>query len=136
MEFFESAFWTGFLWPLIIMIAESVLALIGVREIRVIQHYERAPKHQSSHQERDRNSVQADAAGLERDELIVLGHNAERDQRSHQGGQRGELVKQVTGEIDEIAEDFEQPGAMLRNVVQELEKREYLEEQNEANGQK
>ena len=25
MEFFESAFWTGFLWPLIIMVAESVL---------------------------------------------------------------------------------------------------------------
>jgi len=46
------------------------------------------------------------------------------------------LIKQVTSEIDEIAEDFEQPGTMLRNVVQELEKREYLEEQNEANGQK
>src|SRR5437588_29332 len=28
MEFFESAFWTGFLWPLIIMIAESVLVLV------------------------------------------------------------------------------------------------------------
>src|SRR3954452_5911365 len=30
MEFFESAFWTGFLWPLIIMIAESVLVLVGL----------------------------------------------------------------------------------------------------------
>src|SRR5437764_3998961 len=28
MEFFESAFWTGFLWPLIIMIAESVMVLV------------------------------------------------------------------------------------------------------------
>src|SRR5512135_2141065 len=28
MEFFESAFWTGFLWPLIIMAAESVLLLV------------------------------------------------------------------------------------------------------------
>src|SRR3954447_18041065 len=28
MEFFESAFWTGFLWPLIIMVAESVLVLV------------------------------------------------------------------------------------------------------------
>src|SRR3982075_1925358 len=28
MEFFASAFWTGFLWPLIIMIAESVLLLV------------------------------------------------------------------------------------------------------------
>ena len=28
MEFFESAFWTGFLWPLIIMIAQSVLVLV------------------------------------------------------------------------------------------------------------
>src|SRR3954454_7265731 len=28
MEFFESAFWTGFLWPLIIMIAESLLVLV------------------------------------------------------------------------------------------------------------
>src|SRR5450756_1571034 len=27
-EFFASAFWTGFLWPLIIMIAESVLVLV------------------------------------------------------------------------------------------------------------
>src|SRR6266576_1635257 len=27
-EFFASAFWTGFLWPLIVMIAESVLLLV------------------------------------------------------------------------------------------------------------
>src|SRR6202048_4897939 len=27
-EFFQSAFWTGFLWPLIIIIAESVLLLV------------------------------------------------------------------------------------------------------------
>src|ERR1700756_2912262 len=28
MEFFQTAFWTGFLWPLIIMIAESLLLLV------------------------------------------------------------------------------------------------------------
>jgi NADH-quinone oxidoreductase subunit H len=28
MEFFQSEFWTGFLWPLIIMVAESVLVLV------------------------------------------------------------------------------------------------------------
>src|SRR6201993_548756 len=28
MAFFESAFWTGFLWPLIIMVAESLLLLV------------------------------------------------------------------------------------------------------------
>src|SRR5437016_9658163 len=28
MEFFESAFWTGFLWPLIGMVAASVLLLV------------------------------------------------------------------------------------------------------------
>ncbi|MCL2713468.1 MAG: NADH-quinone oxidoreductase subunit NuoH [Alphaproteobacteria bacterium] len=28
MEFFESAFWTGFLWPLIIIVAESLLVLV------------------------------------------------------------------------------------------------------------
>src|SRR6201992_3181448 len=28
MEFFQTAFWTGFLWPLIIMIAQSVLMLV------------------------------------------------------------------------------------------------------------
>lgn len=27
-EFFASAFWTGFLWPLIIMVAESLLLLV------------------------------------------------------------------------------------------------------------
>ena len=27
-EFFASSFWTGFLWPLIIMVAESVLMLV------------------------------------------------------------------------------------------------------------
>src|SRR5579864_1077 len=27
-EFFESAFWTGFLWPLIVMLAQSVLLLV------------------------------------------------------------------------------------------------------------
>jgi len=28
MEFFESAFWTGFLWPLIIIVAQSLLVLV------------------------------------------------------------------------------------------------------------
>src|SRR5207253_2821110 len=28
MEFFESAFWTGYLWPLIVILAESVLLLV------------------------------------------------------------------------------------------------------------
>src|SRR5271163_5291317 len=27
-EFFASAFWTGFLWPLIVMVAESLLLLV------------------------------------------------------------------------------------------------------------
>ena len=27
-DFFASSFWTGFLWPLIIMVAESVLLLV------------------------------------------------------------------------------------------------------------
>src|SRR6202048_2543528 len=27
-EFFASAFWTGFLWPLIVMVAQSVLLLV------------------------------------------------------------------------------------------------------------
>src|ERR1700755_1828086 len=30
MEFFQTAFWTGFLWPLIIMVAESVLLLVVI----------------------------------------------------------------------------------------------------------
>src|SRR3977135_2107241 len=29
-EFFASAFWTGFLWPLIVMVAQSVLLLVGL----------------------------------------------------------------------------------------------------------
>src|ERR1700756_5840835 len=28
MEFFQTAFWTAFLWPLIIMVAESLLLLV------------------------------------------------------------------------------------------------------------
>src|SRR6266478_8851149 len=28
MEYFASAFWTGFLWPLIVMIAQSLLLLV------------------------------------------------------------------------------------------------------------
>src|ERR1700759_1672149 len=28
MEFFQTAFWTGFLWPLIVMVAESGLLLV------------------------------------------------------------------------------------------------------------
>ena len=27
-EFFASSFWTGFLWPLIVMVAQSVLLLV------------------------------------------------------------------------------------------------------------
>ena len=32
-EFFASAFWTGFLWPLIVMVAQSVLLLVVLIEL-------------------------------------------------------------------------------------------------------
>src|SRR6202166_2219761 len=32
-DFFASGFWTGFLWPLIVMVAESVLLLLAIAYI-------------------------------------------------------------------------------------------------------
>src|ERR1019366_4327361 len=81
------------------------------------------------------NAIQADAGGLEGHEFVVFRHHAERDQYGDQRGQRRKLIEEIAGKIDKIGDDLQNAGAMLRDVVEELEKRKDLEEEDESGGQ-
>src|ERR1019366_9653665 len=81
------------------------------------------------------NAIQADAGGLEGHEFVVFRHHAERDQYGDQRGQRRKLVEEIASKIDKIADDLQNAGAMLRDVVEQLEKRKDLEEEDESGGQ-
>ena len=117
------------------LVAQGVLALIGVGQIGVVQNDQAGREKHAGQQQRQRNAVQAEAAGLERDELVVFGHHSEGDQHGHERGQRRELVEQIAGEIQKILSDFDEAGAMLRDIVQQFEKCEDLEEQNKSDRQ-
>jgi len=118
------------------LIAESVLALIG-RKGDTCHPAPRARPQASVQPSREgqKFGTKLMPPALNATSSLFLVHNAERDQRSTRRP-AGRVDKTNNCEIDEIAEHFEQPGTMLRNVVQELEKREYLESKIEANGQK
>src|ERR1019366_965534 len=81
------------------------------------------------------NAIQADAGGLEGHEFVVFRHHAERDQYGDQRGQRRKLIEEIAGKIDKIGDDLQNAGAMLRDVVEQLEKRKDLEEEDESGSQ-
>ena len=89
------------------LIAQGVLALIGVGQVGVIEHDQARGQQQSGQQQRQGNAIQADAGGLEGDEFVIFRHHAERDQHGHQRGQRRELIEEIAGKIDKIVDDIE-----------------------------
>src|ERR1700722_6670735 len=89
------------------LIAEGVLALIGVRQIGVIQDQQAGSEKDSGQQQRQRNTVQAETAGLERDQLVVFRHHAESNQHRYERGEGRELVKQVASKVHEIESNID-----------------------------
>src|SRR5665213_2092551 len=117
------------------LITQSVLPLIGKRQIRIVQHHKPGSQEHTPQQQRQRDAVEAKSAGLKRDEFVVLGHYAKRDQDGDKGRERRELVEQIAGQIHKIEDDVHGPGPMLRNIVQQFKKCEDLEEHEEPHGE-
>ena len=105
-------------WAALDLIAEGVLALIGVGQVGVVQHQQAARKKNAGQQQRQRDPVQTEATGLERDELVVLRHHSESNEHGHECSERRELVEQIASEIQKIQGDFDDADAMLRDVIQ------------------
>src|SRR5579864_1153616 len=79
------------------LVAQGVLALIGEGQVRIVQNHQTGPEKNAGQQQWQRDAVQAEAAGLEGDEFVVLCHHSESDQHGYESGERRELVEQVAG---------------------------------------
>jgi len=55
------------------LVTQAVLNDVGLGDDRVVENEQRAAQHQGDDQHREREPVEADAAGFERDDLVVLG---------------------------------------------------------------
>ncbi len=114
------------------LVAQGVLALIGEGQVGVVQNQKTGREKNAAEKQRQGNAVQAEAAGLERHELVVLSHYAQRHQHGDERGEGRELVEEVAGQVQEIESDVEQAGPVLRDVVEQFKKREHFEEQYES----
>ena len=113
------------------LVTERVLALVGVREIGAVEEQQSAGKCTTSEEQRNGQAIEADAAGFESDDFVVLAHHADSDQHGDQCAERGELIEQIGNQVTEIVDDDEKGNAMARDVVEKLEEGEGLEKQDE-----
>ncbi len=93
---------------------------------------QRAGEDQTGNQQRKREAIEADAAGLEGGDFIVLAEDAKGDERGDKRGERRELVDEIGNQKAEIVDDDEEGNAVAGDVVEELEEGEGFKEQNEC----
>ena len=76
--------------------------------------------------------MQADAAGLEGGDLVVLGHHAEGDQHGHQHGDRRRVVEELGRQEEQVGEHLRQRDLVTDHVAQQLEEGVDVGHQHEA----
>lgn len=113
------------------LVAEGVLALVGVGEISFVEENHAGGEDESAEEKRDGEAVKADAAGLAGDDFVVLAHDAERDEDGDESGERGEVVEEEGSEEAEIVDDDEEGNAVAGDVVEQFEESEGFEEEDE-----
>jgi hypothetical protein len=111
--------------------AKRVLALVGVGEIGVVQDEEDGGNGEASEEEREGESIEGEAAGLEGDDFIVFAENAEGDEHGDESAERGELVNGVGDEEAEIVDDDHEGDVVAADVFCQLEEGEDFEEEEE-----
>jgi hypothetical protein len=77
------------------LVAERVLTLVGVGEISFVDDEHGGGEDHSGHEERDDQAMQADAAGLNGHDFVVLTHGAEGHKHGDERAERREVVDQV-----------------------------------------
>ena len=113
------------------LVAQGVLALVGVGEIGFVDEKHGGGEDHSGHEERDDQAMQTDAAGFDGHDFVVLAHDAEGDEDGDERAERGEVVDEIGREVAEIIDDGEEGDAMAGDVVEQLEEGEGFEEKNE-----
>ena len=113
------------------LVAQSVLALVGVRQISTVEDEQTSREESAGKQKRDGEAIEADAAGLERNDFVVLAHHAEGNQHGDQRGEGRELVQKVRHEIAEVVDDDQEGNAVAGDVVEQLKKSECLKQEDE-----
>ena len=84
------------------LVAQRVLALVGVGKIDIIHDDHACRQRQPGQQQWNRQPIKADAAGLARNDFVVLAHHAQRNQYRHQRSQRRQLIQQIRSQVPEV----------------------------------
>src|SRR5579862_6808566 len=117
------------------LVAQSVLAQIRFGYPVVIEREQTPAEKESRDQDRYGKPVDADPAGFERRNLVVLRQNAKRHQHRRQHAERREIVDQTRRQKEMVAEDLAHRWMILDDVAQQLEKRKYVVDENERHHQ-
>ena len=114
------------------LVAERVLPLVGVGQKCIVEQEHAAREQAARQRERKNQPIEADAAGLEGDHLVVLGEHGQRYERGHQRRQRRELIDHERNEKAEIVDHRESGDVIPRDVAEQIEQRESVEDQQKA----
>ena len=117
------------------LVAQRVLALIGVGQKSIVEEEHPTGEQASGEGEGQNQTVQADAAGFEGDNFVVFGQHRESDQRRDESGERRKLVHHQRNEIAEIIQHHGNGDVIFRDVAEQIEEREGVEDQDEAREQ-
>src|SRR5579871_6307009 len=117
------------------LFANSVLLPVRVGHVVVIEGEERAAQNDGCHQYGGGQPVQADAAGFECRDLIVLAENAECNQHGYQHADGRRVVDELRRQEEKISEHARHGDIVFHDVAQQLEKRVHVRHQHEADQQ-
>jgi len=113
-------------------VAVGVLALVGVREVGVVEDEEGGGDGETGEEEGEREAVERDAAGLEGNDFVVLAENAEGNEDGDKGAERSELIDGVGNQIAEITGDDGKGDVVAADVFGEFEEGEDFEEEEKG----
>ncbi len=114
------------------LVAQGVLALVGVGKIGVVEDEQSAGQQHAGEEERQGDAVDADATGFEGHNFVVLAEDTQSDQNGHQRAERRELVEQIRDQIAEVIDNNHKRNVVAGDIVEKLEEGEGLEEQDES----
>src|SRR5579863_4687499 len=118
------------------LVAQRVLALIRVRK-EGFAHGEHSSGNQAAGEPQgQKQSIEADPAGFDRDNFVVFRQRGQRDERRDQSRQRSEQIDHIGNQKAEVTEHHGKGNVVFGDVSQQIEQREGIEDQDERNQQK
>src|SRR5271165_413361 len=116
------------------LVMESLLPLVGVRQIELVGEEESCGEHACGYDDWRDDAVDAGSRGFNRCDFIRALHQPESDENGQQHHQRRNVVEEIRSDVEQILGHDLGGNLVAENISQQLEQREH-EHQHQEGGE-